>query len=130
MLLDHLGDFRQRVEDAGAGFAVNQGNVGDAGIGAQEAVDVGGGGRFVFGGFESAERAPEYFADLRQAFAVGTVDQHQDLAVTGHQGADRRFDGEGAAALQWHAVMAGGAVDDRQQLFAEAGGQLVEAVIP
>ncbi|MNP31696.1 hypothetical protein D3C76_1248310 [compost metagenome] len=34
VLLDHLGDFRQRIEDAGAGFAVNQGHMSDSAIGA------------------------------------------------------------------------------------------------
>ena len=130
VLRDDLGDFGQRVEDAGAGFAVDQCNVGDTGIGPQQTVDVGGSGRFVFGGFEGAERAAEHFANFRQAFAVGAVDQHQNLAIARHQGADCRFDGKSAAALQWHAVVSGGAVDDRQQLLAEAGGQLVEAVIP
>ncbi|MOA00129.1 hypothetical protein D3C78_1194770 [compost metagenome] len=127
---DDLGDVRQRVENPGAGLTVNQRHVGDAVVGAQQAVDVGGRGRFVFGGFEGAERTAQHFADFRQAFAIGTVDQHQDLAVPWHQGADGRFDGEGAAALQGDAVVAVGAVDDGQQLFAQAGGQLVEAVIP
>lgn len=130
MLRDDVGDFRQWVEDPGAGFAVNQRDVGDVGIGAQQAVDVGGGGRLVFGGFKSAETAAEHFADFRQAFAVGAVDQHQDFAVARHQRADRCFDRERAAALQGHAVVAVAAVDDRQQLFAQAGGQLIEAVIP
>ncbi|MNX78032.1 hypothetical protein D3C86_1096010 [compost metagenome] len=130
VLRNDVGNFRQRVEDAGAGFAVDQRNVSDAGISAQQTIDVGGGGRFVFGGFESAERAAQHFANLRQAFAVGAVDQHQHLAIARHQCADCRLDSEGAAALQRHAVVSGGAVEDRQQLFAEAGGQLVEAVIP
>ena len=130
MLGNDLGNLCQRVENPGAGFAVDQRNVGDAGVGPQQAVDVGGGGRLVFSGFEGAERAAQVFTDFRQALAVRAVDQHQHFAVTRHQCADRRFDGEGPAALQGHAVVAVGAVDDAQQLFAEAGGQLVEAVIP
>ena len=130
VLLNDLGNLRQRIENPGAGFAMDQRNVSDIAVGAQQTIDVGGGGRFVFGGFESAERAAKHFADLRQTLAVGTVNQHQYFAVTRHQSADGGFDGEGAAALQWHAVVSRGAVEDRQQLFAKAGGQLVEAVIP
>ncbi len=130
MLFNHLRDVRQRVENAGAGFAVDQRDVSDRRVGVQQAVDVGGGSGFVFSGFEGAEVAAEHFADLRQALAVGAVDQHQYLAVARHEGANGRFDGKGAAALQGHAVVAVGGVQDRQQLCADAGGQLVEAVIP
>ncbi|MNT84420.1 hypothetical protein D3C72_2244290 [compost metagenome] len=73
--------------------------MGNIAVGAQQAVDVGGGGRFIFSGFEGAERAAEHFANLRQTLAVGAVDQHQDFAVTRHQCADCRFNSEGAAAL-------------------------------
>ena len=99
MLRNDLGDLGQRIENAGAGFAVDQRHVGDVSVGAQQAVDVSGGGRFVFGGFEGAERAAEHFADLRQALAIRAIDQHEDFAVARYQRADRRFDGEGAAAL-------------------------------
>ncbi|MCY1407637.1 hypothetical protein D9M71_229430 [compost metagenome] len=130
MVFDHLGDFGQRVQDAGAGFAVDQRHMGDGRVFGQQPVDVGGGGRLVFCRFEGAVSATQHFADLRQALAVRAVDQYQNLAIAWHQGADGRFHGEGAAALQGHAVVAGGAVDDGQQLFADAGGQLVEGVIP
>jgi len=73
-------------------------------VGLQQEVDVGGAAGFVLGGFKGAEIAAEHFADLRQALAIGAVDQHQHLAVAWHQGADGRFDGEGAAALQRHAM--------------------------
>ena len=99
VLRDDLGDFGQRIENAGAGFAVDQRHVRNVSVGAQQAVDVGGGGRFVFGGFEGAERAAEHFADFRQALAVRAIDQHEDFAVARHQRADRRFDGKSAAAL-------------------------------
>ena len=35
MLFDHLGDLRQRVEEAGTGFAVDQRDVGDGRVGVQ-----------------------------------------------------------------------------------------------
>ncbi len=127
---DHLGDLRQRVEDAGAGFAVDQRHVGDGGVGGQQAVDIGSGGRLVFGSLEGAVGTAQDLADLRQALAIGTVDQYQDLAIARYQGADGRFHGEGATALQRDAVVGGVAVDDGQQLFAQAGGQLVEVAVP
>lgn len=127
---DHPGDLGQRVEDAGAGFAVDQRDMGNARVGGQQAVDVGGSGRLVLGGFEGAVGAAQYLADLCQALAISAVDQHQHLAVLRHQGTDSRFHGEGAAALQGHAVVAGAAVDDRQQLLADTGSQLVEVAVP
>lgn len=130
MAFDHLGDLGQWVEDAGAGFAVDQRHMGDGRVFGQQPVDVGGGGRLVFGRFEGAVGATQHFADLRQALAVRAVDQYQNLAIAWHQGADGRFHGEGAAALQGHAVVAAGAVDDGQQLFADAGSQLVEVTVP
>ena len=104
--------------------------MGDGGVGGQQAVDVGGGGRLVFGSFEGAVGTTQHFAYLRQALAIGAIDQHQDLAITRHQGADGRFHGEGAAALQGDAVVAGAAVDDGQQLLADTGSQLVEVAVP
>lgn len=128
--LDDLGDLGQRVEDACAGFAVDQCHVGHGRVGSQQAVDISGGSWLVFGGFEGAVRAAQHFADFRQTLAVSAVDQHQNLAIAWHQGADGRFHGKGAAALQGHAVVAGAAVDDRQQLLAHAGRQLVEIAVP
>ncbi|MNP29177.1 hypothetical protein D3C76_1221870 [compost metagenome] len=130
MRLDDFGDGFQRVEDAGAGLAVDQRDVGDFRIGLQQALDVGGGGRHVFFGFKGAELAADDLADLRQALAVGAVDQHQDLAITRHQGTDRGFHGEGAAALQRYAGVGFLATDDVQQAAAHAGSQLVEIVVP
>ncbi|MCY1406346.1 hypothetical protein D9M71_216080 [compost metagenome] len=130
VLGNDLGDLWQRIEDAGTGFAMNQRHMGDAAVGAQQAVDIGGGGGLVFSGFEGAVCTPQHFADLGQALAVGAVDQHQDLAVAGDQRADGCFHGEGAAALQGNAMVAGSTVDDGQQLLADTGGQLVEGVIP
>ena len=101
--LDDLGDGLQRIEDAGTGLAVDQRHMADRRIGGQQALDISGGGRHVLFGLEGAEGPLQDLADLRQALAVGTVDQHQDLAVARHQGADRRFHGEGAAALQRYA---------------------------
>ncbi|MCY1425512.1 hypothetical protein D9M71_413010 [compost metagenome] len=127
---NHLGDFRQRIEDAGAGFAVDQRHMGDAAVSGQQAIDIGSGGRLVFSGFKGAVGAAQDLADLRQALAIGTVDQYQNLAIARYQGTDGGFHGEGAAALQGHTVVAVGAVDDGQQLFAQAGGQLVEVTVP
>ena len=87
--LDDLGDGLERIEDAGAGLAVDQRHMADRRIGGQQALDVSGGGRHVLFGLEGAEGPLQDLADLRQALAVGTVDQHQDLAVARHQGADR-----------------------------------------
>ncbi len=84
MTRDHLGDVRQRIEDAGAGLAMNQRDMTDGRIGQQQALDINGGGRLVLGGFEGAERTAEHRTDLRQALAVGAVDQHQDFPVPWH----------------------------------------------
>lgn len=130
VVFDDLGNLRQWVENAGAGFTMDQRNVGDGAIGVQQAVHIGGGGGLVFSGFEGAEWAAKHFANLRQTLAIGAVDQHQHLAIARNQGAEGGFDGEGATALQRHAMVAVGAVEDRQQLCAYAGGELVEAVIP
>lgn len=127
--LDDLGDGLQRIEDAGAGLAVDQRHMADRRIGGQQALDVSGGGRHVLFGLEGAEGPLQDLADLRQALAVGTVDQHQDLAVARHQGADRRFHGEGAAALQRYAGVAAFAADDLQQALADAGGEFVEIAV-
>ncbi|RMS47412.1 hypothetical protein ALP65_04611 [Pseudomonas aeruginosa] len=128
--LDDLGDGLERIEDAGAGLAVDQRHMADRRIGGQQTLDVSGGGRHVLFGLEGAEGPLQNLADLRQALAVGTVDQHQDLAVARHQGADRRFHGEGAAALQRYAGVAAFAADDLQQALADAGGEFVEIAVP
>ena len=130
VVLNDLGDLRQRIENAGAGFAVDQRDVGDARVGLEQTVHIGGGGGFVFSGFKGAEVAAQHFTDLRQALAVRAVDQDQHLAITRDQGADGRFDGKGAAALQGHTVVAVSTIEDCQQLLADAGSELVETVIP
>ncbi|MNE97508.1 hypothetical protein D3C80_1958690 [compost metagenome] len=94
-----LGNLGQRVENTGAGFAVDQRHMGDARVCAEQAVNVFSGGRLVFCGFKRAVGAAQHFADLRQALTVSAVDQHQDLAIAWHQGADGCLHGEGAAAL-------------------------------
>ncbi len=46
VVVNDLGDLRQRIENAGAGFAVDQRDVGDARVGLEQTVDIGGGGGF------------------------------------------------------------------------------------
>ena len=78
-------------------------DVRDRRIGVEHARDVGGGGRHVVRGLERRQLAAHHFGELRQALAVGAVDQHQHVAVARHQRVDRSLDRERAAALQRNA---------------------------
>ncbi len=112
------------------GFAMDQRDMTDRRIGEQPLFDLGRIARLVLGGFQGAESSAEHRADGRQALAIGAIDQYQNLAVAGHQRADGRLHGKGPAALQGHAMMALGAVDDGQQALADAGGESVETLVP
>ena len=104
--------------------------MGNARVGVEQALHVCGGRGLILGGFKGAETTAQHVADVGQAFAVCAINQHQHIAIAWNQSADCRFHGERAAALQRNTMVAAGAVDNGQQLFAQAGRQSVEAVIP
>ena len=69
----------------------------------EQPVDVRRRGRHVLGGLEHGHAAAHHLRELRDALAVGAVDQHQHVAVARHQRVDGRLDRERAAALHRHA---------------------------
>ncbi len=111
----HRRDLLHRIQHAGRGLAVHHHHVRDGGIRGERAVE----GRRVHGsvlrGLLRQAGAPVVLADPHHAAAVGAVDQHQQLAGRGHQGADHGLHDEGPAALQRDAHVAAVARDHLQQ---------------
>ena len=89
-------------------------DVRDRGVLRQRAVDVVGRRRHVVGGLEGRAAPAQHPGQSCQALAVGAVDQHQHVAVARHQRVDGGLDRERAAALQRHADVRVGGVDDRR----------------
>src|SRR5579864_1826735 len=127
---DDLCDLIERIEDACAGLAMDQRDVGDGGVGPESPVDVGGGDRGVLGVVDGGELAPQHPADARDALAVSSVLWHEHVARARHQGADRSLDREGAAALERNALVRAAGVDDVEQPLAHPSGDAVEVDVP
>jgi len=102
----------------------------DAGICRQQAVDIGGGGRYIFRCFKHRYFAAHHLDQLGHAFAVSTVDQHQHVAVARQQGIDGGFNRERTAALHRHADMGFLGVGNIEQHAAHVGGNRIERGIP
>ncbi|MNI67203.1 hypothetical protein D3C73_1228220 [compost metagenome] len=131
MRLHHIGDFAQWVEDAGAGFAMNEKDIGDVGVGLEQGVYFLGQRGQVIALVEGDEVTTEVFQGLGGTLAISAVHQHQRLAVSGNGGGQRSLHRVTAAALQWHAgetviLDAGHA----QQMLANFCGHLVERHVP
>lgn len=45
---DNVGNLLQRVQDAGTGFAMDQADVGNAAVSAEQTLDIGCRGRYIF----------------------------------------------------------------------------------
>ncbi|MCY1459053.1 hypothetical protein D9M71_764920 [compost metagenome] len=131
MCLHHISDFAQRIENAGAGFAMDDEDVGDVRIVPEQGVDFLGLGRQVIALVQGDEGATEVFQGLGGALAVGAIHQHQCLAVTRDGSGQGRFHRVAAAALQRHA---GEAVirytGHAQQVLANLGRDLIEGNVP
>ncbi len=124
------GDPRERIEDAGAGLQVHQRDMRDARLAGEQGVDRLGAGGLVLGERQLDGLDPEPAEDLQDPRAVGAVVGHQHHPVARHQGAERRFHREGAAALQGHAGIARIAAGDPDQVLAERLRQTIEGRVP
>ena len=125
-----LGHLLERIEDAGAGLAVHERDVGDRRIRLERALDVGGGHLGVLRVVDRRQLAAEHAADARDALAVGAVLRHEHVSTARYQGTDRCLDREGAAALERDALVRTGGGHDLQQAFADARGDAVEIDVP
>ena len=128
--LAYVGYGLQGIEYPGAGFAMDQHHVADAGVGVQ-AVFQGLGRnllRFVEG--QQGATPAHQTGQFGRAFAIRAVVQYQHVGVVRHQRGNRGLHAEGAASLQRHHHMGLGAVNDRQQALSHAGRDGVEVGIP
>ena len=75
----HLRHLVQRIEHAGAGLAVHQGDMGDGRIGGERLVHVGGADLLGLAVVDGRQLAPEHLDNARQARAVGPVVRHQHI---------------------------------------------------
>ena len=87
----HVGDGLQRVEHAGAGLAVDEADVGDAGVGAERLVELVGRDRRVLGVAEDRRPAPHQRREPAEPLAVGAVVEHEDVAVLRHDASRPRL---------------------------------------
>jgi hypothetical protein len=111
----HRRDLLDRIQHARRGLAVHHHHVGHHGIAGEGRVERGRIGRLVLGCLQRLAGAPVVLAHADHAPAVGAVDEHQELARGGHQGADHRLDDERPAALEGHAHVAAVARDQLEQ---------------
>ncbi|MNG01977.1 hypothetical protein D3C84_849800 [compost metagenome] len=81
MGLHHVGDFAQRIENAGAGFAMDEEDVGDVRVVPEQGVHFLGLRRQVIPFVQGNERAAEVLQGLCCALAVGAIHQHQRFTV-------------------------------------------------
>jgi hypothetical protein len=102
---DQRRDLADRIEDARGRLAMDGEDVGDRLVAGQQRLDRGEIRRRVLRRLVRDDGAAGDLGDLLGAVTVGAVDQHQQLAGSGHEGGDHRLDGEGAAALHRHGDM-------------------------
>jgi hypothetical protein len=96
MTADQIGQFRNRIEDAGGGLAMDGEDVRDRRIAFEQGVDGGEIGRRVFRRFIDSGGAAGDVADLLGAVAIGAVDHDKHLARARHQACQHGFHRESA----------------------------------
>ncbi len=109
---------------------MNQADVRDRRVRREQPLDVGGGRGYVLGRLERRHAAPHHLRELREALAVGAVDQDEQVAVARDERVDRALDREGAAALHRHAHVRALAGHDVEQALAHDVRDRVEVRIP
>ena len=127
---DHAGDFRQRVEDAGAGLAVHLRDMRDCRVRRQSGIDARRIGRLVLAVCQRDTFAAKVVKDAQDALAICAVVRDENLAVPRHQSPERGLDGKGAAALQGHAGVGVFPADYRHQFPADGRCQRIEGSVP
>ena len=99
MTFDDLADFDDRIEDAAGCFAVDAEDMRDAVIRFQCALECRDIRRGVFRCFEGDALPAGDFEDLAGALAIGTIDQQQAFALSGHECGEHGLDCERSGAL-------------------------------
>ena len=107
MVFHDAADIGDRIQNAGGGFAMDDGGVRDGFVAGQRAIQGGGVVRTVF---RTAERDVVDFQALqhqRHAFAIGAVGEDGHFAVRRHARGEDGLDAKRAAALQENGFPAG-----------------------
>ena len=123
------GDRLHGIHDSGSGLAVDHRDVGDFRIAGKGAVERPRIDWRVLRRLQQREAASRHLADLRHALPVGSVGEDEHLAVPGHEGAEHRFDHEGAAALQRNAHVGALPARDRDQPLAHLAVDVDEVTV-
>ena len=119
------------MADAGRGFAVDQGGMGDAGVGQQRGFQRSRAGAFAVRDGQGDDMAPGLGRQAEQSVGVVARHRQQHAPAGRHEGAERGFHREVATALQrQRGMLAGPAAGDGQHTVADAGHQGAELVVP
>ena len=124
-----LGDPLDRVQDARGGLALDGGDVADRGVGRERPIERRRIVRPVLRGRQRHHRPAVVARHPDHALAIGAVDQHQKLAVAGHEGPEHRLDHEGAAALERHGDVTAFGAGELDQARPHSGVELDEVAI-
>ncbi len=99
---NQIGQFRNRIEDAGGGLAMDGEDVGDRRVAFEQSVNGGEIGRRIFRRLIDSSGAAGDVADLLGPVAIGAVDHDKHLALARNQACQHGLHRESARALHRH----------------------------
>jgi len=101
VICDDRRDLRQRIQDPRTGLAVYLRDVRDGRVGRQRGVDPRRVGRLLFAVRQYDRLAAQIAQNPHDTLAVAAIVRDEHLAALRNERAERCFDGECSAALQW-----------------------------